>query len=106
MRAASVASARFSRPVCSLPATLTIEDGRANAGSCRITTTLERSAPSVQGFLPSAPDREFTGGAFLVITDPAPMVASGPTATGATSDALEPMKAPSPIVVVDLFTPS
>ena len=40
-------------------------------------------------------------GAFLVITEPAPMVASAPMVTGATSDALEPMNAPSPIVVVD-----
>ena len=34
------------------------------------------------------------------------MVAPSPTVTGATSAVLEPMKAPSPIVVVALLTPS
>ena len=45
-------------------------------------------------------------GALRVITDPAPIVASLPMFTGATSDELEPMKAPSCIRVSDLLTPS
>jgi hypothetical protein len=42
----------------------------------------------------------------LVITEPAPMVALLPIVTGATSALFEPMKAPSSMVVVALFTPS
>ena len=45
-------------------------------------------------------------GASWVITEPAPMVASAPIFTGATSEEFEPMKAPSPISVANLFTPS
>src|SRR5690606_14527334 len=46
------------------------------------------------------------GAASLPITEPAPMVAPSPIVTGATSAVLEPTKAPSPMIVVDLFTPS
>src|SRR5690606_13924777 len=45
-------------------------------------------------------------GASRVTTEPAAMVASLPIVTGATSELLEPMKAPSSMRVVDLFTPS
>ena len=45
-------------------------------------------------------------GASLVITEPAPIVASLPIVTGATSALFDPMKAPSSIRVVALFTPS
>ena len=45
-------------------------------------------------------------GASRVMTEPAPMVAPAPMLTGATRALLEPMKAPSPMCVVDLFTPS
>ena len=45
-------------------------------------------------------------GQLSVIVDPAPMVASAPTDTGATSIVPEPMKAPSPIAVRCLFAPS
>lgn len=45
-------------------------------------------------------------GASRLTTEPAPIVAPSPTLTGATSAVFEPMKAPSPIVVLDLFTPS
>src|SRR5690606_35128331 len=47
-----------------------------------------------------------SAGALRVITEPAPIVAPGPISTGATSAELEPMKAPSPITVADLFAPS
>ncbi len=40
------------------------------------------------------------------MTEPAAMVAPSPMVTGATSELLEPMNALSPMVVVDLFTPS
>jgi hypothetical protein len=40
------------------------------------------------------------------MTEPAPIVAPAPIATGATSEALEPMKAPAPISVRDLMKPS
>ena len=53
-----------------------------------------------------APPSARRAGASLVITEPAPMVASAPTVTGATRALLEPMKAPSPIRVRCLFTPS
>ena len=42
----------------------------------------------------------------LTITEPAPVVAILPMLTGATRDAFEPIKAPSPIIVFDLLTPS
>ena len=45
-------------------------------------------------------------GAGFVIVEPAPIVASSPTDTGATSIVPEPMNAPSPISVRCLFTPS
>ena len=45
-------------------------------------------------------------GASRLIVDPAPIVASLPIVTGATSEALEPMNAPSSITVRCLFTPS
>jgi hypothetical protein len=45
-------------------------------------------------------------GASWVITEPAPIVACSPMLTGATSAEFEPMKAPSPICVANLFTPS
>ena len=48
----------------------------------------------------------FPSGASRVTTEPAAIVASRPIVTGATSDAFEPMNAPSSIVVVNLFTPS
>jgi hypothetical protein len=41
-----------------------------------------------------------------VITEPAAMVAFAPMRTGATSELFEPTKAPSPISVLNLFTPS
>ena len=46
------------------------------------------------------------GGTFLVITEPAPVLASFPTLTGATKEVLEPMKAPSSNFVLYLFFPS
>src|SRR5699024_4197282 len=46
------------------------------------------------------------GAASRVMVDPAPTLAWAPIVTGATSEALEPMKAPSPITVRNLFTPS
>src|SRR6185312_7699849 len=45
-------------------------------------------------------------GASRVITEPAPRVACAPMLTGATRAQLEPMKAPSPMRVTNLFTPS
>ena len=48
----------------------------------------------------------FSSGAERVITEPAPMVALRPIEIGATSDEFEPMKAPSPICVRCLLTPS
>ena len=42
----------------------------------------------------------------LDFTEPAATVASLPTSTSATSAVFEPMKAPSPIFVSNLFTPS
>ena len=42
-------------------------------------------------------------GVSFVITEPAPIVASRPIVTGATSELFEPMNAPSPMVVVDLM---
>src|SRR5690606_20736318 len=65
-------------------------------GRCQPSTTLCRERATVS--LPA--------GAGLVTTEPAAMVASWPMVTGATSELLEPMKAPSSIVVRDLFTPS
>ena len=47
-----------------------------------------------------------SAGASLPITDPAPMVAFLPMVTGATSAELEPMKAPSSMVVTNLLMPS
>jgi hypothetical protein len=41
-----------------------------------------------------------------VITLPAATIAPSPTVTGATNAVLEPMNAPSPIIVRDLLTPS
>src|SRR5690606_24703323 len=46
------------------------------------------------------------GGASLVIVDPAPIVASAPTSTGATSMTPEPMNARSPITVRCFAAPS
>jgi len=45
-------------------------------------------------------------GTFLVMTEPAPVVAPAPTSTGATRQVFEPIKAFSPITVRNLFTPS
>src|ERR1019366_664889 len=45
-------------------------------------------------------------GTSCVIVDPAPMVASLPTLTGATSSVLLPTKTPSSMVVLDFFLPS
>jgi hypothetical protein len=64
-----------------------------------------RCQPSIVACLPRATVSS-PAGALRVITDPAPIVAPSPTVTGATSAVLDPMKAPLPIVVVDLFTPS
>ena len=47
-----------------------------------------------------------SSGASRVMTDPAAMVAPFPIVTGATSELLDPMKAPSSIRVVDLLAPS
>ena len=47
-----------------------------------------------------------SAGAFFEITEPAPIVAPSASVTGATRDEFEPTNTRSPIVVVDLFTPS
>jgi len=42
----------------------------------------------------------------LVIVEPAPTVAFLPIITGATKELFEPIKAPLPMMVLDLLTPS
>lgn len=64
-----------------------------------------RSQPSITVCRPRASE-SLPAGASRVITDPAPIVASRPTRTGATSDVFDPMNAPSSIVVTCLLAPS
>ena len=57
--------------------------------------------------LPAAGDaRARPPGTSAVITEPAPTIAPSPIVTGATSAVFEPMKAPAPISVRCLKTPS
>ena len=54
----------------------------------------------------SAHARQSAYDLYFVIVEPAPIVASAPTDTGATSIVPEPMKDPSPMLVRCLLTPS
>ena len=62
-------------------------------------------APRLVDLLPAAIDNA-SGATSRVTTLPAATIAPAPTVTGATSAVFEPIKAPSPIIVRSLLTPS
>ena len=66
---------------------------------------LGRCQPGILRCLPRATLNSLSA-TFLTITEPAPVVAISPMVTGATNEVFEPIKAPAPIMVFDLFMPS
>src|SRR5690606_2262845 len=64
-----------------------------------------RCQPSISVWR-ARPTASVLSGTSEVMVEPAPVVAPSPIVTGATSEALEPMKALSPITVFDLLAPS